>query len=433
VHTGFRHLTLRGRSFLIIGCIAVGTGVLIGQRDVLRLGILLIGLVIVSVGVVTRTRHRVTARRVTTDRRTSAGVDVVIRLRIENPSRFPTGVLLADDQIPYALGSPPRFILDRIPPHRSVEVSYRIRPELRGQFDIGPVRLRVGDPFGLCELRLPFTEVDPLLVTPAVEPLPVVPLTGKWAGAGTSVSRTRTHSPSGNDDFTTRDYRQGDELRRVHWPATAKRGSLVVRCEEQPWHTQATVYLDTRASAHCGSGPSSSFEWAVAAAASICAHLDHRGYAVNVLTDGGFRFPPSPSGHQSTDALFTEFANVQPSATPSLHRMGALPGHGGAPGMIIAVLGALEVDDVNALRSVQPRRASSFALTINRESWHDATPRTLTAAPSMTTSIALRRAGWRVIEIRSDDRLADVWSQLLHSIDSSSRRNSRQTTSEAHR
>ena len=50
--------------------------------------------------------------------------------------------------------------------------------------------------------------------------------------------------------MSTREYRYGDDLRKVHWRATARTGQLMVRLEERPWRAQATLLLDTRARAH---------------------------------------------------------------------------------------------------------------------------------------------------------------------------------------
>jgi uncharacterized protein (DUF58 family) len=96
------------------------------------------------------------------------------------------------------------------------------------------------------------------------------------------------------EDVTTREYRRGDDLRRVHWRSTARTGELMVRREEQPWQSRATVVLDSRRTAHRGTGAASSLEWLVAAAASVAVHLTHAGFAVGSSpTD---RSPTRPRG-----------------------------------------------------------------------------------------------------------------------------------------
>ena len=116
-------------------------------------------------------------------------------------------------------------------------------------------------------------------------PLPNVRLAGEYAGSGDS--RARSVAVHGEDDIATREYRNGDDLRRVHWRSTARTGELMVRREEQPWESRATIVLDTRRQGHRGEGPTSSFEWAVSAAASVGLHLRHSGYKIRLVTGSG--------------------------------------------------------------------------------------------------------------------------------------------------
>src|SRR4051812_38745544 len=206
-------------------------------------------------------------------------------LRLQNMSRLPTGTLLLEDKLPYALGSRPRVVLERLAAHQASSVAYAVRADVRGRYPVGPLVIRLTDPFGLCEMNRSFPSVDRLIVIPQVVSLPAVRLAGEYAGTGDS--RARSVAVHGEDDAATREYRRGDDLRRVHWRSTARTGELMVRREEQPWESRATVVLDTRASAHRGEGPTASFEWAVSAAASVAVHLRHAGYKMRLVTDAG--------------------------------------------------------------------------------------------------------------------------------------------------
>src|SRR5438046_425881 len=57
---------------------------------------------------------------------------------------------------------------------------------------------------------------------------------------------------AGEDFYALRAYEMGDDLRRVHWPSTARVDELMIRQNEMPWQGRATVLLDTRAQAHEG-------------------------------------------------------------------------------------------------------------------------------------------------------------------------------------
>ena len=80
-------------------------------------------------------------------------------------------MLLLEDHLPYVLGTRPRFVLEGIGHGWHRDVTYQIRSDVRGRFEIGPVTVRVKDPFGLVELGRAFRTTVPLTVTPRTVPL----------------------------------------------------------------------------------------------------------------------------------------------------------------------------------------------------------------------------------------------------------------------
>ena len=291
--SGFRAalggLTTRGRSFLAAGIAAAICAYVLGQGDLLRVGLLLAVLPLICVGVLHRTRYRVAGSRRLSPQRVAVGSEARVHLRMENVSKLPTGLLMLQDRVPYVLGPRPRFVLDRVEPGGRREVSYRVRSDLRGRYPLGPLQLRLSDPFGMCELTRSFSTHDTLTVIPRVEPLPPVRLSGEAKGYGDG--RQRSLALAGEDDVIPRGYRYGDDLRRVHWRSTARYGELMVRREEQPQRARCTVLLDTRRIAYEGAGPDSAFEWAVSGAASALVHMLERGFSVRLLTDTGSSVP----------------------------------------------------------------------------------------------------------------------------------------------
>jgi uncharacterized protein (DUF58 family) len=299
-------------------------------------------------------------------------------------------------------------------------VSYRVRSDLRGQYPLGPLQLRLSDPFGMCELTRAFAASDTLTVVPRVQALPEVRLRGEWAGQGES--HTRTLALAGDDDVILREYRHGDDLRRVHWRSTAKYGELMVRREEQPLRSRATVLLDTRAVGHRGNGPASSFEWAVSAAASISLHLLERGYAVRLLTDTGDAVTGaggSGLGGASEEAaglLLDTLAMVQLSEGQGLSRAEEVLRLGGE-GLVVALLGSLDDEQLAELSRLRRRTATAVAVLLDSPSW---TLRGMTAdvaAPAGPGPVGsdqvrlLREAGWNVLAAGSGDSLPDLWAR----------------------
>ena len=107
----FRALTTRGRSFVAAGVAAAACGLLIPEPDLLRIGVLLILLPLLSAFASGRARYRLSCTRRAVPARVQAGQPSSLTIRLANVSRLRTGLLLAEDTLPYALGSKPRFPL----------------------------------------------------------------------------------------------------------------------------------------------------------------------------------------------------------------------------------------------------------------------------------------------------------------------------------
>ena len=127
-------------------------------------------------------------------------------------------------------------------------LGYQVHGSRRGRHTLGPLRLRLVDPFGLVMRSASGADTVSLLVVPRVRPLgPGGPAGGHGGGGDGSRRSIAVH---GEDDVSVREYRHGDDLRKVHWRTTARTGELMVRLEERPWRAQATLLLDTRSRAH---------------------------------------------------------------------------------------------------------------------------------------------------------------------------------------
>ena len=413
-----KRLTTRGRWLGGLGiatCLAAGV---LGQRDVMRIGMLLVALPVLSLILVSRTRYRLSSARGLQPSRASIGESATSVLRLQNLSRLPSGLLLLQDQVPWQLGQPQRLVVDRMAGGSARDVSYELSPQVRGRYDVGPLQVRLVDPFGLAQTTRTFSATDSLTVVPRVVPLAPIPLVGDWSGMGET--RSRAIASTGEDDVVPREYRTGDELRRVHWKSTARSGELMVRREEQPWRTRATVLLDTRASAHRGAGASSSFEWAVAAAASTGAHLASRGYALRLID---FDAVPLRTGtHLAVDGIAASSAQAPMLDALAIVALSArtTPGIADArtresarDGLLVVVLADLDPAYAVSLAALRRGRATAIALIADTSIWGGRTAGTTEATRLEVLTTTLLHAGWRVAVCGPDDDLATAWRSLL--------------------
>jgi len=405
-------LTTRGRSFISAGLASAICAVLLGQEDLLRIAVLLIALPLACAAMLSRTRYRIGLTRTVTPSRVSAGAPLRVRLELQNLARLATRVLLAEDRVPYALGAPPRFVLDRMPGGQQAAVTYSLRAEVRGRYAIGPLRMRVADPFGMCELTRSFTALDHVMVVPQLWPLTAVTGGGTWGGAGDSLARAA--AVSGEDDIATREYREGDDLRRVHWRSTAKRGELMVRREEQPRQMRATVLLDTRARGHRGDGPASSFEWAVSAAASIAVHFIGLKHGVRLILDGQPTTWSNPHSGEAAGEVLDRMAVVELGGDDALDAGISQILRTGSDGIVVAVLGDVDEPAARQLARIGHDGTPGIVILIQAEDWSARATRPVAGrvtARERSKSILLD-CGWLVTEAKAGKTVSEVWDVI---------------------
>ncbi|GGK70443.1 DUF58 domain-containing protein [Mangrovihabitans endophyticus] len=402
-----RGLTTRGRSFLAAAAAAGLSAIILGERDLLRVAVLLAALPLLAAAYVGRSRYKLACTRSLEPGRAPVGSTARVVLRLQNLSRLPTGTLMLEDRLPYALGSRPRVVLERLAPHQASSVGYTVRADVRGRYPVGPLVIRLTDPFGLCELNRSFPSVDRLTVIPQVVELPMVRLTGEFAGAGDS--RARSVAVHGEDDAATREYRRGDDLRRVHWRSTARTGDLMVRREEQPWESRATVVLDTRQYAHQGEGPAASFEWAVSAAASVAMHLRRAGYKLRLVTGTGVDIDGSEI---AGDGLILDtLADVKPAQNGDISVLVEHVRRRSDGGLIIGLFGALTVPEAEALSGLRGNGATCIGFALDTSTWIDVTEADRVAADQAreATTLSLIRSGWRALPVVHGETLPALW------------------------
>ena len=275
-------LTTRGRAFAAAGLTLVLGGLLLGFADITRVGMLLSALPLLAAVAIAHRANSIAVTRTVHPIRLVVDQTASVELVLQNVSNRRTQIQVAEERVDYVLGDRPRFVLPPMDPGEVREVDYQIRSHVRGRHRLGPLVLHASDPFGMATVATSPTESTDVLVLPRIEVLG----SGRPRGDGIGAEGAIPHmiAQHGEDDVAIRSYRDGDDLRRIHWPATAHRSELMVRQEDRPARRRAVILLDSRAEGHQSSGASGSFEWAVSAAASIAVHLSGHRYALHLVS-----------------------------------------------------------------------------------------------------------------------------------------------------
>ncbi|SOC51994.1 DUF58 domain-containing protein [Ornithinimicrobium cerasi] len=399
-------LTTRGKAFALIGAVVVAAGIVLGYPDITRIGLVLVALPVLALVLMPRRTPKMRVLREVDPVRLTPDERGTVDVRFTNVSGRTTPIYLAEEHLDYRLGDRPRFVLPRMVHGEEKRLRYAVRSRHRGAFQLGPVVLRQRDPFGLTFLSLQLSSRSEVLVLPRLHALGGRRVRGTSRGSeGEMPQMVALH---GEDDVSIRSYRDGDELRRVHWPATAHRGELMVRQEDRPARRRALLLLDSRDSAHPGTGTRASYEWAVSAIASVARHLVSEGFVVHLLTDASLR--DGTADHQiDLDAVLSALARVQPEEDSRLDRLAAAAASFTAGGVL--VVAAVVADDEDALRNLaairQPgSRAMAFVLdpvkfggTARRSGGRDVQAPTTTLADS----------GWQTVVVGPHTEIPAAW------------------------
>jgi uncharacterized protein (DUF58 family) len=395
----------RGWTFAAVAAVVLVGAPLLGQRDVLRVGVLLVGLLVVAAWSAVRSAKTLDLVSRSKSELVEAGVSSTVRLSVLGRAR--SGVrLVLEDAAPLALGGTARLAVPRLTEGQTLDLEYRVRPEIRGSYPLGPATLLARDVFGLVTASRTVGGSVTLDVLPRVHPLADLTL-GELGGArGSSASASATASP---DDVSIREYRVGDDLRRVHWRSTARRGAVMVRSDEHPGRPDVVLLLDSRAGAHAGRGAGSSLEWAISLTASAAVHLHRRGHRVRLLHDGAFDPPRELDDASAVRGLLRSLARLQPGDPGGLARSVAALGRTDST-LLVAVLAGVDEEDVAPLLSARPLGVPALAVLERTAAW--TRPEQDDGPGLRRAHLVLARAGWRTALAGPGDPVSEVWARL---------------------
>jgi uncharacterized protein (DUF58 family) len=406
-------LTIRGRVFVIVGLAAVLTSMLAGQRDVMRLGLLLLALPVVAAVLVSRARLRMSCERSVEPAQVPLGSPMRGRITLGQDGRLPAGILMLEDAVPSELGPHPRFLVDKADASWQRQVEYPLLGRVRGRFTTGPLMVRTTDPFGLVQLDRQFVATSDVMVTPQIFALP--PMRAAGGAGSTGESRPHRIGVVGQDDALVREYHQGDDVRRVHWRSTARRGELMVRREEQSWDPSASIMLDSRIRAHAGQGMHSSFEWAVSAAASIANHFLDDGFGIEIYeAEGPLHISGSMGQHSSASQqlVISRLTDLRPRVTATMHYAVEAATVDRAGQLVIAVMGRMDAEDAYSLLRVRRNRAQGLAILIDVGSYADTPDNERQVNENEVAVQILRDNQWRVVVAPRGMSVVEAWATV---------------------
>lgn len=302
---------------LIVGFAAMNTG-----NNLLFLGWSLMLSAIVLSGVLSEATLRPLAITAFAPQRARAGKPALIPLRLVNDARrLPAFAVEAEGGVQgpkqrHVAAAPYQL---RLEPLAEVDLRARFVPASRGRHEVVDLIARTAYPFGFFEKIRRFQAPEPVafyVMPPAVDVSELASLLAARLGeeaAGTS--------GPGDDFFSLRPYRQGDDLRRVHWRRSARTGRWVVK-ETEARHGSPVLLELILGHLARDEHAAPRVEHTIAVLGSLAEVLVSRGLSVGAHGPG--LAVPVAAGGRQVYAILSALARMQPTEPwPHMHAVGA--------------------------------------------------------------------------------------------------------------
>ena len=394
-------MTTRGRTLLVLGVAMFAFGRLAGMRELIMTGAALGAVLAIGAAAIWLRRGTVTVTRSIRPAVTVADRPVRVELNVRASGHLGAGPVLLTDEIPPRIGNSVRLALASAAHRRERSVAYTFTPRLRGKYQIGPVTIVHTDPFGALTRTTKVRGASPLLVYPSYDQIHTLP---------TGVHRLGVirHSPlvgQGDEFYALRQYEEGDDLRKVHWPSSLRTGELVIRQEELLAEPRALIVLDTCASKHYGSGAGASIEAAISAAASVAVFAIRKRMRVSIVTpDGQLLSVRRPNEHQLLEALATLRPSKRRDISTGVEQTRT------RPAVTVVITPGLSAEELKAV-AIRTRGTAGGAFV-------------RVDAPTFAPGATRRRTqfnapvllGFPVVRLRSGDSFAAVWGEVTNAV-----------------
>jgi uncharacterized protein (DUF58 family) len=382
-------LTTSGLSLVGVMVVAWLVGKYIGGRPLYLLAYG-IGAVLVYSKVSTRRQPAVTGTRADANPRVAEGAVLAMAINVESERNVANLVL--EEKLPLLFGQIAVLPVAAVGPHASVEHEYTVTAWRRGVYELGPLTVRWGDPFGLTRREATLAEAYPLVVHPTVEPVVDNPLTRMWEDPPFRPPVSKPW-PSGMELYGMRQYVPGDDVRRIVWRAYQRTGQLLVQEAEQGISDKVAVLLDQDAAQHSKGLISESLEAGVRAVASLgIAHLSE-GYEVTLEGNGGTIIGPLRTGPAKM-RLLDELARVDLAPEPLSAGMARLATLAGRDVHLIIVTPYLDRESAARLELITQRGIKAVVVALV---WDEEQTEHLNRATSL---------GARVVQLRPNTPLS---------------------------
>ena len=236
-------------------------------------------------------------------------------------------VVFIFDQLPANLsvveGSPSH--LAYLPSGQTFSFSYTLQGQ-RGSYDLSPVKVTVGDPFGMVTQTKTVSVDGHFFVIPPILRLKQVVIRPRRTRVYSGMVPSRT-AGTGLEFLGVREYQEGDPTRWINWQASARYHSKVFSNEfEQERVADVGIVLDGRIRTNLFAGDHSLFEYSTLATATLADVFLAQGNRVSMLLYGqALQWTLPGYGKIQRERILRAIAQAQPGSSQVFEGLDHIP------------------------------------------------------------------------------------------------------------
>jgi uncharacterized protein (DUF58 family) len=205
---------------------------------------------------------------------------------------------------------------------RPARVRVALHPRRRGRYVLPRIGVAGTDLFGLVRSRAVWLPEQVLLAYPryyTLDELPL-PMGRRYQPGGIPLASEVGESL---EFVGTREYREGDPLRKIHWRSWGRIGKPVVKEYQEEYFSRIALILDTFLPKKPRPRERERFEAAISMLASVAEHFSRSDEVVDILAAGPDLYEVSTGRSLGTlDNVLDVLACLEPSAAPPFETIG---------------------------------------------------------------------------------------------------------------
>lgn len=366
------------------GVVAAVIGRVFGVIELFVIGAACFGLTVAALLYVRLRLPRITADRWIHPAVLVAGDTGRVDLHLDHRGAVRSAPFMLSESVKRTMGDDhvARLPMDPMGPRLRTSTGYQIPTTRRGVITLGPLAIEISDPLGVARHSTTIAGADEVMVAPRVHHLDM-PQLGQGALGKALLAKSIRLGPG--EFHGLREYADGDEPRTIHWKASARTETLMVREHAIEGLHRCTVVFDADPRAH---RDPAAFERGVSAAASLVHNAARSGLSTRFVSADGIDL----RGPDVAATTLRVLARIEPSQGP----LGVIDRETGEGlGLLVIVTGS-----------------SSTSVWTNARSILDPTLTTLLVFTGSGSDVRTRSDGLLSVSAQNDDEFVGSWQSL---------------------